>query len=156
MKKLEFKRDPLVIIPYVLFTLALIALVALKTITWGQFLGGLAALNLPAVFGLARAAGGSESDPPPPPKTPGDGRGLTSIVLLIGAGALFAHLAACGYGATACKVVDVAHANCDLWIRYLEADGTTREVRLTREEATELARATAKKKALEPRDGGAP
>lgn len=134
MKNVELKRDPMVIAPYLVVLVALFALVGLGKITWPECLGGLALLNVPAIFGLTKKSTG------------------TSVLLL---GALAFSAVACGYGKPACAVVDVAKANCDLWIRYLAEDGSTREVQLTREEATALARATAKKHAAE-RDGGAP
>jgi hypothetical protein len=136
MKKLEFKRDPMVIVPYTLFTLALLIFFAMKKISWVECVAGLAFLNVPAVFGLAKG-------------------GTSNGIAILLAGALAIGVTACGYGKPACAVVDVAKANCDLWIRYLAEDGTTREVRLSPQEATDLARVTAKKRAAE-RDGGAP
>lgn len=157
MKNLQFKRDPLVIIPYTLFTLGLFVVLAMKLITWKELLVGLAALNLPAVFGLTRGSSSNdEDDSDPPSKTPSDGRGLTSIALLIGAGALLFGLEACGYGKTACDVIDIADKNC-VWLKYLEEDGSKREVKLTPQEARDFGRAMAKKRALEQHpDGGAP
>lgn len=160
MKKLELKRDPLVIIPYTLFTIALFVVLAMKLITWKELLIGLAALNLPAVFGLTRAAAGDgekkPSDPPPASSTtPRDTRGVLSVLMLIGATLLLTHVTACGHGATACKAIDIAHENC-VWLKYLEEDGSERQVKLTPQEAREFGRAMAKKRAVEERDGGAP
>lgn len=59
---------------------------------------------------------------------------------------LFAALASCGYGAAACKIIDTAHDACTV-LRYMEADGTVREVHVTREELAELGRAAARREA---------
>lgn len=160
MKKLELKRDPLVIIPYTAFTIGLLVVLAMKLITWPQFLIGLGALNLPAAFGLTRSRGDEDSKSDPPPatpsdrRTPRDGRGILTALLLIGATMLVAHTTACGYGATACKVIDIAQANC-VWLKYLEEDGSEQQVKLTPKEARDFGRAMAKKRAAEL-DGGSP
>lgn len=81
--------------------------------------------------------------------------GPSALWLWLGVGGLTYVLAtanvACGYGGTACKVIDVAHEQCT-WLRYLEADGTVKEVPVTQDEAREFGRALAAKKAA---DGGA-
>jgi hypothetical protein len=61
-------------------------------------------------------------------------------------------LAACGHGGQVCAVIDLAHQTCTV-VRYLETDGTMREVRLTPEDARDFARTAAAKSA--ERDGGA-
>lgn len=138
MKQIELKRDALVLVPYLVVLVALFGLVFAGKITWPECLAGLALLNVPAIFGMAKTSTKS-----------------TDAVVLIICALAFGGATACGYGKPACAVVDVAKANCDLWIRYLAEDGTIKEVQLTREEATALARSTAKKRASE-RDGGTP
>jgi hypothetical protein len=89
--------------------------------------------------------------PGKPPSIPPVAQGVV-LALLLSVGA-----AACGYGKPACAVVDVAKSNCDLWIRYLAEDGSVREIQIPKDEATQLARTTAKKRAADgQRDGGAP
>jgi hypothetical protein len=132
MRHLELKRDPVVIIPYAVITIALFVLVGVGKISWAECLGGLAVLNVPAIFGLAKDEKPAGEKPPIAPL-------LLAIALAGGA-------SACGHGATACAVVDIAHANCT-WIRYLGEDGKTYETQLTHEEAQDLGRAAAMKSA---------
>lgn len=54
MKQIEIKRDALVLIPYVVVLIALFTLVGVGRISWAECLGGLALLNVPAIFGLAK------------------------------------------------------------------------------------------------------
>lgn len=145
MRKPRLKRDPLVIVPYTLFTLALFVLLGVKLITWAHFLVGLAALNLPAAYGLVGEQDAPKSDPPKPP------HGILAVLLVAFLGY---HVGACGYGATGCKIIDVVHDNCT-WIKYLDEQGKEREVQLTREEINAYARQVAAKRAAE-RDGSAP
>lgn len=151
---IQIKREPLLIAAYTLITLALVALVGLGKISWAEFLVGIGLLNVPAILGARK-------EPPRPSKkdqdeipTPRKG-GILGVLFLIGATTFAVTETGCGYGATACKVVDVAQANCDLWIRYLDENGQVREVQIPKDEATQLARATAKKQSAE-KDGGAP
>jgi hypothetical protein len=61
--------------------------------------------------------------------------------------AAFAYsLTACGYGAKACKVIDVAHEACSV-VRYLAPDGTVREVQVSPEDLTTLGVALEAKRA---------
>lgn len=55
-------------------------------------------------------------------------------------------LSGCGAGAKACAIVDLADHACSV-LRYLEDDGTVREVPVSRAEAREFGRAAAKKRA---------
>jgi hypothetical protein len=70
--KLELKRDPIVIIPYTLFVLALIGGLLMKRLEWSHFLAAFTALNVPVIFGLKKGDGYGDdrktpSMPPPPP-----------------------------------------------------------------------------------------
>jgi hypothetical protein len=151
MKTIELKKTSLVIIPYTAAVIGLIVLTCMGKATWQELVGGLVLLNVPAAFGMAKAGdkddAGKRDVPPPPVVLP---------LLLASALAAAPGAAACGYGKTACAVVDVAHANCDLWIRYLAEDGTTKEVRIPKEEANEMGRAAARREAAQKQDAGAP
>lgn len=70
------------------------------------------------------------------------GRGTGILVLGIVAMII---VAACGHGATACKVVDVASDACSV-VRYLGPDGTVEELT-----AADLAKAAAAKRAARQR-----
>lgn len=160
MKKLEFKRTPVVIIPYTLIVVALFVLVGMTKITWAECLGGLALLNVPAIFGLAQSDKSESSkddddDNTDTPILPPTTLGVMLIAWL--AAFVISSTVGCGYGKTACAVIDVAQANCS-WIRYLAEDGTVKEVRLTNAEANELGRLAAKRQAQKQRseDAGAP
>lgn len=50
-----------------------------------------------------------------------------SGILIFGLVAFVVVLAACGHGAKACAVVDVAHESCKV-VRYLAPDGTVEEL----------------------------
>lgn len=90
--------------------------------------------------------------PPEKGKPPTIPPGAAGILLVVGA-LSFLGVTACGYGGTACKVIDVAHENC-AWLRYLDADGTVKEVAISPDDAREFGRALAAKQAAKP-DGGA-
>ncbi len=164
MKKIEFKKDVTVIAPYTIIVIALFVLVGLSKITWTECLGGLALLNVPAIFGLTKKSK-SESEPPKadadtidtpilPPRKPPSFPGST-FALLLAIFSLGNANMACGYGKTACTIIDAVDQNC-AWIRYLDESGQQREIQLSRDEITELGRSTAKKRAAERGDGGAP
>lgn len=79
----------------------------------------------------------------------------SSVFILVGALSVVSAIQACGYGKPACEVIDIAQANCT-WLRYLESDGTVKQVQLTPEEAREFGHTMAAKRATEARlDGGA-
>ena len=77
---------------------------------------------------------------------------LSQFPLVVGAGILavlaLASIQACGYGAVACKIIDVAENNC-VWLRYLETDGTKQEVQLSPTELREFGRAMKTRRAIE-------
>ena len=62
------------------------------------------------------------------------------------------NLCGCGYGKTACSIIDTAHDACVV-LRYLGPDGKPRDVRVPRAELEAYARMTAAKQAAA--DGGA-
>ena len=68
--------------------------------------------------------------------------------------AVFATLffVACGWGKTACTVIDVVHDNCS-WIRYLGPDGKEHEVRVDKDDLVQLGMATEARRAPK-RDAG--
>lgn len=67
--------------------------------------------------------------------------------------AAFAYsLVACGYGAKACKIIDVAHSACTI-VQYLAPDGSVREVQVSPDELAAFGTALEAKRA-QP-DGGA-
>jgi hypothetical protein len=64
-------------------------------------------------------------------------------------------LVGCGVGGKVCSVVDLAHHACTV-VKYLGPDGKEHEVKLTPEEARELAmEAEAKQAARAAKDAGA-
>ncbi len=133
-------------------------------ITSGVLAAVLAMISHTTVIGSMR--GGKELDipgliktntppgPGKPPSVPPPGMVVSGIALVLAAGALLLGVQACGYGAAACKVVDVVHDNCT-WLRYLESDGTERKVQLTQDDAREFGRAVAAKQAAKALDAGA-
>ena len=83
--------------------------------------------------------------PPPPAPPPPAPRALFVLLMMV---------VACGAGNKVCAVIDVAHQSC-IVLRYLESDGTEREVRLSPDEAKEFAKSAAAKQRLTAGDGGA-
>jgi hypothetical protein len=59
-------------------------------------------------------------------------------------------LSACGHGATACKVIDVAHEACSV-VRYLGPDGKVHEVQVSSQELAAFGQTMATKRAQETR-----
>ncbi len=137
---------------------ALIAVTAhdaiIEGLRGGKEIGGGGAKN-PAPTPVA--ADPNRPDSLAPTGTPPSGVIALAVVATLALSAPFVQ--ACGYGATACKVIDIAQANC-VWLKYLETDGTEQQVQLTPAEAREFGRAMSKKRAAEKAgaaaDGGAP
>ena len=63
-RKLEFKKDPWVIVPYTLFVVMAFTAFFLKYIDWKQLGAFLTGLNLPAVFGLKKMMEDAQGDVP--------------------------------------------------------------------------------------------
>jgi len=75
------------------------------------------------------------------------------FVLLLAIAAVGA--TACGHGKTACAVVDAADKACTV-VRYMEPDGTVREVQVDRDEVNAFGRqAAARKRNAAPPAGSA-
>lgn len=74
-----------------------------------------------------------------------------SGILIFGLVAFVVVLAACGHGAKACAVVDVAHESCKV-VRYLAPDGTVTE--LTPTDLEQVAAAKRASKGATPQPTG--
>jgi hypothetical protein len=108
-------------------------------------------LLLPAFVRLLRGCSPEETPMPPVRRTLA--RILPPVpvmVLALAMGVVAGLLTGCGHGATACKVIDVAHEACSV-VRYLGPDGKVHEVPVSQEEMAAFGLAMAAKRASEGR-----
>lgn len=93
---------------------------------------------------------GARPNPNKPPTIPPPaGLSVVSMIVLTG---YLSTIIACGAGAKACAIIDLANHACTV-VKYLDDDGKVKEVPVTQEEAREFAKAAAKKRAQERAEG---